>query len=201
MTFGYCGERDPVTEAGLQQGEEGAVVERGVSEAGDITFHTAHVGDDGALIDMRCDLMDERCNAIHGGGDYHEVGPAHSLCRGVGDGVAPRLFTDPQPRLGAARPHHHAARYATVMGCARHRTAQKAGGKDGEVKGHDSLQKTNPCRVERGCIANYRATPIRRQFAMPNSPIKFRKWKKRSAAVRWLSYRVRTRDRVTACLA
>jgi hypothetical protein len=134
---------------GMGADKVAARAERDLAEAADFSLHAAHVGDDRARGEVRCDLLGEQDNLIDGRGDHDERRVLHGGLGRVGDFVAPRLFAQFQPRFRPARPQDDPLGYATGSSRARHRAAEQAGGEDGELGegGHDGPNTQNPRTV------------------------------------------------------
>lgn len=138
---------------GVCADEVGAGGEGGVAEAGDLAFHTADIGDEGAGSEIGGDLAAEGDNLVDRGGDHDEVGPLHGGVGRVGDGVAPRLCAEGEPRLRAAGPENDPGGDTVDARSAGDRPAEETGGEDRELgKGrHGSKKRKNGrrCRARR----------------------------------------------------
>ena len=118
---------------GVCADEVGAGGEGGVGVAGDLAFHAADIGDEGAGREIGGDLAAEGDDLVDRGGDHDEVGPLHGCVGRVGDGVAPRLFAEGEARLRAAGPKHNPGGDAVDARSAGDRPAEETGGEDGEL--------------------------------------------------------------------
>lgn len=124
------------------------VAEGCVSEPGNFAFYAAHIGHNGIGSEVRSDLLSEADDAIHRGGDDHEVGTGHGgFGCGLG-GVAPGLLIELQTHFGAACPDDDVLGQTTRAGSPGHGGAEKAGSEDGDLVEHTSLQCVNGAGVE-----------------------------------------------------
>ena len=118
---------------GVRADEVGAGGEGGVAEAGDLAFHTADIGDEGAGSEIGGDLAAEGDDLVDRGGEHDQVSPLHGCVGRVGDGVAPRLFAEGETRFRAAGPENDPGGDTVDARGAGDRPAEETGGEDREL--------------------------------------------------------------------
>lgn len=96
----------------------------GVTEASDLSFDTADVGDDSLGGKVGCDSLGKLDNAIHRGGNHDQIGTLNSGFRCFGGVVTPVLRCELQSHFGTTGPDDDAFRQTACRSRARHRGAE-----------------------------------------------------------------------------